>query len=524
MQPARMYGKPDGLFVFDLICRAASQYGGHTAIVDTSYDPPLHISYADYVARVRSVARSLVAAGVRPGNTVAIFLPNCWEFCVAFHAIEMIGAIPTPLNPSYKEREVHYQLEISEAVALITDGALIRDMTVGGLKSPGRIYTTRNRIAGTESFLSLLRPSNATVPKPQDDPRVAVAALPFSSGTTGLPKGVMLSHSNLVANVFQTLGDRSAPVFRRDDNVLCFLPMYHIYGMNVVLNPVLTVGATLVLMPRFDLDRALHNIAELQITCMPCVPPVLNAFCVAAEQGRFPTDHMVEWVKCGAAPLGPELARRFESLTGIRIRQGYGMTEASPVTHLGSLDPELYNPPSIGLPVAETDCSVLNEDSREAAVDECGELVMRGPQFMLGYWKDPAATDAVMRNGCFHSGDIVRRDERGFFYVVDRKKEMIKYNGFPVAPAEVEAVLLEHPSVRDCGVVGRTDASAGEIPCAFVVLREGGPGSEKLGKELASFVAERLTGYKQPRDVVFVASIPRNPSGKILRRELRRLL
>lgn len=524
MQPRRMYASPDGRFVPDLIFQAASQFGGHTAIIDTSYDPPLHICYADYAARVRSTARSLIAGGVRPNDVVAIFLANSWEFCVAFHAIQLAGAVPTPLNPAYREREVNYQLELSQAVALITEGGLIRDIPLSGLQAPGRIYTIRTSAPGTESFLTLLRPSSTRIPTPHADSRMALAALPFSSGTTGLPKGVMLSHHNLVANVYQTLGDPAAPIYSRHDICLCFLPLYHIYGLNVVLNPVLTVGATLVLMPRFDLELALRYIKELGPTAMPCVPPVLNAFCVAAEKGQFPADHLIRWVKCGAAPLSPELARRFRDLTGIPIRQGYGMTEASPVTHIGFLDTERYNPASIGQPVAQTDCRILDEQMREVSNGEIGELVMRGPQFMLGYWKNSAATDAVMRDGWFFSGDVVRRDDNDFYYVVDRQKEMIKYKGFPVAPAEVESVLLEHPGVRDCGVVGRSDAAAGEIPCAFVVLRDGGPGSEALKKELSSFVAERLTNYKQPRDVVFVANIPRNPSGKILRRELRRLL
>jgi acyl-coenzyme A synthetase/AMP-(fatty) acid ligase len=198
------------------------------------------------------------------------------------------------------------------------------------------------------------------------------------------------------------------------------------------------------------------------------------------------------------------------------------MTEASPVTHIGYLEPELYRPDSIGQPLAQTDCRVLNANEREVAAGEPGELVMRGPQFMLGYWKDPQATAAVLRDGWYWSGDIVSRDDQDFYYVLDRRKEMIKYKGFPVAPAEVEAVLLEHPSVRDCGVVARPDDAAGEIPCAFVVLREGSHPSEKMKEDLCGFVAERLTHYKQPREVRFVDAVPRTPSGKILRRELRK--
>ena len=211
------------------------------------------------------------------------------------------------------------------------------------------------------------------------------------------------------------------------------------------------------------------------------------------------------------------------SLTGISVVQGYGMTEASPVTHVGYIaPPEMNRPASIGQPLALTDCRIVDLDGNEIAPGEAGELIMRGPQIMLGYWKDPQATAAVLRDGWYFSGDIVRRDADGFYYVLDRSKEMIKYKGFPVAPAEVESLLLEHPAVRDCGVVAKPDLAAGEIPCAFVVLRECFTPSDVLAKELCDFVADRLSRHKQPREVRFVDVVPRTPSGKILRRELRK--
>jgi acyl-CoA synthetase (AMP-forming)/AMP-acid ligase II len=337
----------------------------------------------------------------------------------------------------------------------------------------------------------------------------------------------MLSHFNLVANVFQFIGPRGSEM-STNDVVLCFLPLYHIYGLNVVLNPVLTLGGTLLLMPRFNAAHLLSLIVDEGVTMIPTVPPALNALCQAAEAGQFPKDHRLRWVKSGAAPLAPELGRRFTDLTGVLVCQGYGMTEASPVTHVGYLDPELYRPNSIGQPLVQTECRVVNAtdsdgSDHEVAPGQPGELVMRGPQFMMGYWKDPQATAAVLHDGWFWSGDIVTRDADDFYYVVDRRKEMIKYKGFPVAPAEVEALLLEHPAVRDCGVVGRDDPAAGEIPVAFVVLREGSVASKKLEEDLCGFVAERLTSYKQPRQIHFVDVVPRTPSGKILRRELRKI-
>jgi acyl-coenzyme A synthetase/AMP-(fatty) acid ligase len=259
------------------------------------------------------------------------------------------------------------------------------------------------------------------------------------------------------------------------------------------------------------------------VTMMPVVPPAINALCQAAEAGIFPKNHKLRWIKSGAAPLAPELARRMTDLTGILVNQGYGMTEASPVTHVGyCTPPEMNRPASIGQPLALTECRIVDLERNDVTPGQQGELIMRGPQIMLGYWKDPQATAAVLRDGWYFSGDIVRCDAEGFYYVLDRSKEMIKYKGFPVAPAEVEALLLEHPAVRDCGVVAKPDAVAGEIPCAFVVLREGFRPSDTLDKQLRDFVADRLAHHKQPREIHFVEVVPRTPSGKILRRELRK--
>ena len=515
----QLAGDPNGVFLHDAVLEACRKFPQRTGIVDSSNGR--RITYAEYGEMVETLARGLVAAGVHPGEMVGIYLPNSWEFSATFHAATLAGAIPTPLNPSYREREVRYQLENSGAVMLITDGPLVAEMNLGGLPALRRVYATRTPGgAATEAFGNLLTSTRAPLPRPDQGTEEALAVVPYSSGTTGLPKGVMLSHYNLVVNVSQI---QSLWNFG-EGATLGFLPLYHIYGMNVVLNPTLMAGGTVVLMPRFDLDRLLELVVAEGITWIPLVPPVLNALCQAAEAGKFPREHRLNWVMSGAAPLAAELAQRFTKLTGLRVRQGYGMTEASPVTHIGVVEDPWYRPASIGIPVALTDCRVVGEQNEEVAVGGIGELVVRGPQMMLGYWKAPEASAAALRDGWYWSGDVARMDEDGFFYVVDRRKEMIKYKGFAIAPAEVEAVLLENPTVRDCGVVGRSDDEAGEVPCAFVVLRDGNPGSERNADELRAYVAERLTPYKQPRDVRFVASIPRNPSGKILRRELRKLL
>ncbi len=521
MLRTQLYADPHGRFVHDLVLESCRRFPSKTAIVDTSCNR--RFSYAEYGEMVEALARGFIAAGLKPGEVVAIFLCNCWEFCASYHAATLAGAIPTMLNPTYREREARYQLENSGAVFLISDGSSLNGVNLSGLPNLRRVYTTRQPAAGAEPFANLLRSSAASFPAPGQPSDHTLAALPYSSGTTGLPKGVMLSHHNLVANVFQFIAPNATDLCG-NDVVLCFLPLFHIYGLNVIMNPALVLGATVVLVPRFHPQQLPGLLEQENITMIPAVPPALLAMCQAAEAGEFPKNHRVRWVKSGAAPLAPELARRFTSLTGILVCQGYGMTEASPVTHIGYLDPQLYRPESIGQPLAATECRVVDELGTELAAGQPGELVMRGPQFMLGYWKEPQATAAALRDGWFWSGDVVTRDTQDFFFVVDRRKEMIKYKGFPVAPAEVESVLLEHPGVRDCGVVGCPDAASGEIPVAFVVLRNGSVASEKMKEELCGFVADRLTHYKQPRAVRFVETIPKTASGKILRRELKQLL
>ena len=526
-----LYADPTNVFVHDAVLASCRRHPGKTALVDTSCGRRL--TYSEYGETVEALARGLVAAGLKPGEVTAIFLANSWEFCAAYHAVTLAGGIPTLLNPTYREREVRHQLGNSGAVLLITDRTNIEGINIAGLPNLRRVFCTREQGSGSEPFSNLLKPASIStiLPAPDQGSEITLAALPYSSGTTGLPKGVMLSHSNLVSNVYQFLGPHASPL-NSDDNILCFLPLYHIYGLNVMLNPALILGATLVLMPRFNVQQLTSLLTTEAITMMPLVPPAMNALCLAAEAGEFPKNHSVRWVKSGAAPLAPDLPRRFNALTGIVVCQGYGMTEASPVTHVGYLEPALYRPDSIGHPLAQTECRIIGVDNllvaAESAEDvpagEPGELVMRGPQFMLGYWKEPDATAAVLRNGWYWSGDIVTRDAEGFYRVVDRRKEMIKYKGFPVAPAEVEAVLLEHPAVRECGVVGRADLAAGEIPVAFIALREGFSTCKKMEDELCAFVADRLTRYKQPREVHFVEVIPKTASGKILRRELRKLI
>ncbi len=490
-----------------------------TALVDTSCNR--RFTFGEYGSLVETLARGFVSAGLVPGEVIAIFLPNSWEFAITYHAATLAGGIPTLLNPSYREREIRYQLENSGAAFLITDGPLLEGVNLAGLPDLRRVFTTRNSRPGCEDFASLLRPTSAKFPEPLQDSRQTIAALPYSSGTTGMPKGVMLSHYNLIANVYQTIGPNAAPL-APDDVMLCFLPLYHIYGLTVGLTLSLTLGSTLVLMPRFDpqklctllIEEGRDHDADGPASHQRALPGRRERD--FSEGPQNPLDQ--EWRSAACSRTRTPHERPDRHHRHPRIWHDRGITSHTRRLH----HPEANRPASIGKPLAFTECRIVDSNGNDVAPGESGELAMRGPQFMLGYWKDPQATAAALRDGWYFSGDVVRRDDDGYYYVLDRSKEMIKYKGFPVAPAEVESLLLEHPAVRDCGVVAKPDLTAGEIPCAFVVLRQGFAPSDALDKELREFVADRLARHKQPREVRFVDAVPRTPSGKILRRELRK--
>src|SRR5215468_6085626 len=270
MLRTQLYADPENLFLHDVIFNSARGFPNKTALVDASNDS--RFTYAEYGETVERLARGLIAAGLKPGEVVAIYLPNSWEFAAACHATTLAGGFPTLLNPTYREREVRYQLENSGAAILITDGPTLSDINLAGLPNLRRVYSTRQRAQGTDDFADLLKSVTAKLPSHAHSSHEMIAALPFSSGTTGLPKGVMLSHHNLIANVFQFVGP-NATGLSKDDIVLCFLPLYHIYGLNVMLNPVLSLGGTLVLMPRFDAQKVPALITEEGVTMMPTVPP-----------------------------------------------------------------------------------------------------------------------------------------------------------------------------------------------------------------------------------------------------------
>ena len=466
------------------------------------------------------LANGLRDLGVAKGDRVALFMSNRPEYLISFEAASKAGAVLTPINPAYHEQEAEYQLNDSEARVLILheDRLPIVDAIRSRIPSVQHVLVVGAADAPrTRSWYEVATSSPAT--RPPDialDLERDLIALPYSSGTTGLPKGVMLTHRNLVCNAVQCT---SAGRMNDRDILLLFLPFYHIYG-TMLMGASVASGATMCIMERFDVHTALSLTERYRVTLFYAVPPVLLALEQLADLKKYDVSS-VRYIMSGAAPLPPEVGRRMQELTGIRVLQGYGLTEASPLTHLNPVDnPELIRLDSVGWRVSDQEEKIVDPDdpARELGPDAVGELIIRGPQVMQGYWKAPEETARALRDGWLHTGDIARKDADGYVYIVDRKKEMIKYKGFGIAPAELEALLHEHPAVADCAVVAKRDPDAGEIPRAFVVRR---PGAGVSAHEIMQFVAERVAGYKQIRAVEFVGEIPKNPSGKILRRVLK---
>ncbi|MEM6992740.1 MAG: AMP-binding protein [Myxococcota bacterium] len=470
------------------------------------------VTYATLAQQIRAFAGGVAARGVGPGTTWAIMAPNLPEYAVVFHGLAYCGATVTTLNPTYGAEEIAFQLKDSKATAIVTIG-LFLDVAKAAAKEAGieEIFVIGEGDA--TNFTTLFGAPLAAQVEVDLDEHVVV--LPYSSGTTGFPKGVMLTHANLVANLEQT---RAHFQLSEDEVAFAVLPFFHIYGMQILMNYMVSAGATVVTAPRFDLVQMLELTQTHKITRLYLVPPIVLALAKHPVVDKYDLSSVKE-IFSGAAPLSGELADAAAKRLGCQTGQGYGMTELSPVTH--AIAPGEYRPSSVGTLIPNTKMRLVDaENGKDVAEGEAGEVWIAGPQVMKGYLNNEEATGATIDgDGWLHTGDVGKVDADGHLYIVDRLKELIKYKGFQVAPAELEAVLINHPGVADVAVIGVPDDEAGELPKAFIVRA---PDSQVGEDELKALIADKLAKYKRLEQVAFIDAIPKSASGKILRRELRK--
>ena len=471
------------------------------------------LTYGQLRAAIGKVAASLAARGFGKGDVFSIYSPNIPEYAVIFYAVTTVGGVVTTTNPLYTADELAHQLKDSGAKFLITIPAFLDKAGQAAQAAGIEEVFVFGEAEGATSFSDLLR-GEGEVPEVEIDPHEDLAVLPYSSGTTGLPKGVMLTHYNLVANISQMM---AVEEIKKEEVLIGILPFYHIYGMVVVMSMALVKGATIVTMPRFDLEQFLGLLQDHRVTTAFLVPPIILALAQHPIVDSYDLSALTQ-IGSGAAPLPVTVAQGCAERLDCVVRQGYGLTETSPVTHFTPRSMQVKIK-AVGVTVPNTEVRIVDMDTgQDLPLQEPGEVWIRGPQVMKGYHKRPDATAHMIDDeGWLHTGDIGYVDEDGYFYIVDRVKELIKYKGMQVAPAELEAVVQAHPAVADAAVIPSPDDEAGEVPKAFVVLK---PGVQATADEIMAFVAERVAPHKKVRRLEFIDQIPKVPSGKILRREL----
>ncbi|MFE1273116.1 AMP-binding protein [Streptomyces sp. NPDC058758] len=506
--------------IHEAVLGGAAAFGDAPALIDGTGE--LTLSYAQVDAFHRRVAAGLAEAGVRKGDVLALHSPNTVLFPVAFYAATRAGAAVTTVHPLATPEEFAKQLRDSAARWIVTVSPLLPAARAAAELAGGieeiLVCDAAPEGSGVRSLQEFLG-SSAPEPVLDFDPAEDVAALPYSSGTTGVPKGVMLTHASIATNLAQL--DPFIPM-GPGDRILAVLPFFHIYGLTALMNAPLRKGATVVVLPRFELDSFLGAIQEHRVNGLYVAPPIVLALAKHPAVAAYDLSSL-EYVVSAAAPLDAALAAACSERLGLPpVRQAYGMTELSPGTHVTPLSAANPPPGTVGrlLPSTEMRILSLDDPSKDASPGEEGEIAIRGPQVMKGYLGRPDATAAMIdADGWVHTGDVGRVDEDGWLYVVDRVKELIKYKGFQVAPAELEALLLTHEGVADAAVIGVTDAEGTEIPKAYVVRQPSAPGL--TAEEVMAHVAALVSPYKKVRAVEFIEAVPRAASGKILRRELR---
>ncbi|MCL4515019.1 MAG: long-chain fatty acid--CoA ligase [Firmicutes bacterium] len=501
------------------------------------------LSFKQLAVLIDRMAAALHALGVQKGDRVGLMLPNCPQVLIAYHAVLKVGGVVVQTSPMYVEREIEHQMNDSGAQTMIVldlfyqrvrnvkEKTPLKRVIVTGLEDfmpfplnflyPLKLRTEGKRVTvqpeeGVYRFMELLNRRQPAPPQVAINPAEDLALLQYTGGTTGVAKGTMLTHRNLVANTIQS---REWFELKRggQDIILGALPFFHVYGMTVGMNLAMLLGATLIILPRFQVTEVLKTIQKYHPTLFPGAPAMYVAINNHSDVKKYDLTSIVACIS-GSAPLPVEVQNKFEALTGGKLVEGYGLTEASPVTHCSPIFGH-RKIGTIGIPFPDTDCKIMDLATGETELPqgEVGELAIRGPQVMKGYWNRPEETKMALRDGWLYTGDIARMDEDGFFQVVDRKKDLIISGGFNIYPRDVEEILYEHPKVREVVVAGVPDAYRGEMVKAYVVLKDGVTATEE---ELIEFCRERLARYKVPRAIEFRAELPKNLVGKILRRVL----
>ncbi|MEU2370403.1 4-coumarate--CoA ligase family protein [Streptomyces pseudogriseolus] len=509
---------PVDLPIHEAVLGRAAEFGSTPALIDGTDGTTLTYEQLDRFHR--RVAAGLAEAGVRKGDVLALHSPNTIAFPTAFYAATRAGASVTTVHPLATPEEFAKQLRDCAARWIVTVSPLLDSARRAAELAGGvREIFVCDSASGHRSLIDMLA-STAPEPAVGIDPAEDVAALPYSSGTTGIPKGVMLTHRQIATNLAQL---QPAITAGPGDRVLAVLPFFHIYGLTALMNAPLRHGATVVVLPRFDLEQFLAAVQNHRITALYVAPPIVLALAKHPLVAEYDLSSL-KYVISAAAPLDAHLAAACARRLGLPpVGQAYGMTELSPGTHVVPLDLMEEAPPgTVGKLIAGTEMRIvsLDDPGKDLGPGESGEILIRGPQVMKGYLGRPDATAAMIdEDGWLHTGDVGHADDDGWLFVVDRVKELIKYKGFQVAPAELEALLLTHPGVADAAVIGVYNEDGNEVPHAFVVRHPSAP--DLTEGEVMLHVAERVAPYKRVRHVTFIDGVPRAASGKILRRELR---
>ncbi|PUZ51720.1 hypothetical protein GQ55_6G211400 [Panicum hallii var. hallii] len=514
---------PDHLPLHDYVFERLADRRDRACLIDGATGEVLTFGDVDRLSR-RVAVGMRAALGVRPGGTVMLLLPNSVEFALAFLACSRLGAAATTANPLHTPPEIAKQAAASGATVVVTEPAFVAK--VRGLAGVA-VVATGDGAEGCVSFADLAADDDEPAAPPEEaaiDVVNDVVALPYSSGTTGLPKGVMLSHRGLVTSVAQLVdGDNPNLHLREDDVVLCVLPMFHVYSLHSILLCGMRAGAALVIMKRFDTARMFELVERHGVTIAPLVPPIVVEMAKSDAIDRHDLSS-VRMVISGAAPMGKELQDLLRAkLPRAVLGQGYGMTEAGPVLSMCmafAKEPLPVKSGACGTVVRNAELKIIDpETGLSLPRNQPGEICIRGKQIMKGYLNNPEATaKTIDAEGWLHTGDIGYVDDDEEIFIVDRLKELIKYKGFQVAPAELEAMLIAHPGIADAAVVPMKDDSCGEIPVAFVVASDGFDITED---EIKQYVAKQVVFYKRLHKIFFVETIPKAPSGKILRKDLR---